>query len=81
MKPRKTGKMDVKEEVLAGAEVGAEAFINQSSDAIVSALVDELKKVIPGSWDDALLESYKPGLMATAKVELLKLAEKISGQV
>lgn len=72
---------ELKDEALAGAEVAAEAFINQASDAIVKALLAEVAKLIPGSWDDAIIEKQLPGLQAVAKIELLKLAEQISPKV
>lgn len=73
--------MGLKEEGVDAAEIAVKAALNEKCDAIVAATLEEVKKMIPGQWDDALLESMKSNIQSVVKAELLKLAEKISPRV
>lgn len=70
----------LKEKVLARGErlkghVKAEGkgFVGEDAPEVLDVFVEELKVLIPGPWDDALLESAKQG----AIVKLKALAEEI----
>lgn len=73
--------MELGEKIKALIEVELEKLIEAKSDAVVSALLAELAKAIPGKLDDLALEAVKPQLLPVIKAELLKQVEKISEEV
>ncbi len=69
------------ESLKAGLELELEKQINAKSDQAVDLLVEELKKLIPGEWENPALEMYKPKLKELVKAKLLELVEPISEKV
>jgi hypothetical protein len=65
----------------AVVEVELEKLVEAKSDAVVTALLEQLKKAIPGGLDDVAIEAAKPSLLPIVKMELLKQVEKISAEV
>jgi len=64
--------------ILAAVEAEVKALIEANCTAVVDAAITALEKVIPGSWDNAILEGAKPQIEASVKAALLKLADGIS---
>ena len=65
--------------ILAIVEVEVEKLIKERADELLEAGFTALKKTIPGTLDDLLLETLKPTIKAEAIKAALKLAEKIDG--
>jgi hypothetical protein len=64
--------------VLPMVEEGVKALIKKESAHVVDMLLDEAKKLIPGAWDDLLIEKNKAKIEALVEARLLALAEQIS---
>jgi hypothetical protein len=65
----------------AGLELELEKQINDHCDEAVHAMLEEIKKVIPGNWEDAPIAAIEPKLKEVAKAKLLGLVEPISDKV
>jgi hypothetical protein len=65
--------------ILAILEVEVEKYINTKADELLDKGFESLKKAIPGTIDDVILETVKPAVKAEAKKAVLKLADKIDG--
>ena len=72
--------MELKEEVLAIVEVAAEAMIEAMSDKLVDIVCEEVKKAIPGNYEDGVVELIKVAAKPQIKALLLAQAEKISAE-
>lgn len=66
---------------LIALETAAEALIVAKSDELVAKTIEALKTVIPGHFEDAILDAALPKIQEYVKAEALQLADKIDGQV
>jgi hypothetical protein len=62
-------------------EPAVKALIEKHSKEVVDKLLDQVKVLIPGPYDDMAVEAAKPKLEQLAHDELMKLADKISPRV
>jgi hypothetical protein len=72
---------EIKDDALVEVEMSLEKLVEKHSDKVVDKAVAELVKLIPGNWDDAAAEFFKPQLKAYVKAEMLELVEEISPKV
>ena len=70
--------MEAKEQVLMIAEEAAKALVDASFDKIMDVVTEELKKVIPGTIDDLVIDAVKPMIAPKLKEILLAEIAKIS---
>ena len=71
--------MKLSEQILELIETQVQAAIEANSDALMNAVLNKMKELIPGQIDDAIIEAAKPQVLPVVKAELLKLADKING--
>jgi hypothetical protein len=72
--------MEVKDQALEVAELAAKALVDASYDRLLEMIFDELKKVIPGSVDDMVIDTLKPIVAPKMKELLLAEIAKIDGK-
>lgn len=69
-----------KEELLVLAENTAKLIVDASYDKAMEMIFDELKKAIPGTIDDAIIDMLKPMIAPKLKELLLAEIAKIDGK-
>jgi len=69
-----------KEELLALAENTAKVIVDASYDKLMEMLFDEIKKAIPGTMDDSIIDMLKPIIAPKVKELLLAEIAKIDGK-
>lgn len=62
-------------------EVALEKEIEAKADGIVEMVLNKVEALIPGPWDNMVIDPAKPKLKADVKAYLLAQAEKISDKV
>lgn len=74
--------MDVLEQLkkmaLPIVEQLAKQLIAEQSDLVVDLILEKIKELIPGHFEDGLIEGFKPQIKALVKEQLTAQAEKIS---
>lgn len=70
--------MKLGEQILEMIETQVQAAVEAQAEPLMASLLDEVKKLIPGGIDDAIIDSMKPTILPVVKAELLKLADKIN---
>lgn len=74
-------KVFVENVVLPQIEVALEKEIEAKADGIVEMVLTKIEALIPGPWDNMVIDPAKPKLKADVKAYLLAQAEKISEKV
>lgn len=62
-------------------EVALEKEIEAKADGIVEMVLNKVEALIPGPWDNMVIDPARPKLKADVKAYLLAQAEKISDKV
>lgn len=71
-----------KKEIMKQIEIACYNLVAKGAlDAIFNELKDDLKKVIPGPWDDMAIDRAAPEVLVKIKAALLAEVEKISPDV
>lgn len=71
---------EIKDEVLVIAEAAAKALVDASYDRLMEVIFEEIKKAIPGTIDDAIIDMLKPIVGPKLKEILLAEITKIDGK-
>lgn len=69
-----------KEQLLTMAENTAKLIVDASYDKLMEMLFDEIKKAIPGTMDDNIIDMLKPIIAPKVKELLLAEIAKIDGK-
>lgn len=69
-----------KQELLVIGEQTAKLIVDGSYDKLMEIVFDELKKAIPGNWDDMAIDMLKPVITPKLKELLLAEISKIDGK-
>lgn len=72
--------MEMKDQVLVIAEEAAKALVETSYDKVMELVFEELKKAIPGTIDDTVIDMLKPIIAPKLKELLLAEIAKIDGK-
>lgn len=72
--------MDLKP-ILSLLEQAVKAEIEKGLDQQVDLVLQKLAEIIPGKIDDMVIAQVSPAVKKAVKEELLKLVDKIDGQV
>lgn len=72
---------EVVADVKAGVEQMVEAAINKHLEKLSTLLLQVAKELIPGPFDDIVIDTAAPLMVAKLKQALLDQAEKISDKV
>lgn len=72
--------MEIKSELLIIAEATAKAIVDSSYDKLMEIVFDEVKKAVPGTIDDAVIDMMKPLIAPKLKELLLAEIAKIDGK-
>ena len=72
--------METKEQLLVMAEETAKLLVDATYDRLLEMIVDELKKAIPGTIDDMVIDAVKPMIGPKMKELLLAEIAKIDGK-
>lgn len=70
----------MEQEVLVIAEAAAKALVDASYDRLMEVVFEEIKKAIPGDWDNAIIDMLKPVIAPKLKEILLAEIAKIDGK-
>lgn len=72
--------MENKEKALALAEETAKLVVDATYDRLLEMILDEVKKAIPGTIDDMVIDTVKPVVAPKMKELLLAQIAKIPGK-
>lgn len=72
--------MEVKDQALEVAELTAKALVDASYDRVMEMIFEEIKKAIPGTIDDMVIDTIKPVVAPKMKELLLAQIAKIDGK-
>lgn len=64
--------------ILPVVELKLKELVEKESDQQIEKALAYLKELIPGKFDDGLIEQFTPALKAKLKAELLKQVDHIS---
>lgn len=70
----------MEQEVLVIAEAAAKALVDASYDRLMEVVFEEIKKAIPGTIDDSIIDMLKPIVAPKLKELLLAEIAKIDGK-
>lgn len=70
----------MEQEVLVIAEAAAKALVDASYDRLMEVVFEEIKKAIPGTIDDSIIDMLKPIIAPKLKELLLAEIAKIDGK-
>lgn len=70
----------MEQEVLVIAETAAKALVDASYDRLMEVVFEEIKKAIPGTIDDSIIDMLKPIVAPKLKELLLAEIAKIDGK-
>lgn len=73
--------MEAKEQALVIAEAAAKALVDAAYDRVMELCFEEIKKAIPGTIDDAVIDMLKPIVGPKLKELLLVEIAKIAPEV
>jgi len=72
---------EMKDTVLEAAEVSLEVFVEKAYEPLVDGILFEIKKAIPGTLDDSIVDGLATMMKPKVKALLLEQIEKISPKV
>lgn len=67
--------------ILKNSELTGEELVEKLYEPLMTAVAGKLKEVVPGKYDDVVIDILVPNLKPVLKAEILKVIEKISLEV